>query len=140
MFKHLEHIGIAVKDIEKANQLYTILLGKPPYKSETIASQGVITSFFEGGLTKIELVQATSEDSPIAKFIAKKGEGMHHMAYAVDDIEQAMAQLKSEGFRLLNEEPKKGADNKLICFVHPKDCGGVLVELCQDIKGKAEEE
>ena len=130
----IEHIGIAVKDLEKGNELYKKLLGKAHYKIEEVASEGVKTSFFKVGFNKIELLEATNPDSPIAKFIEKRGEGIHHIAYAVKDIRKEMKRLKKEGFRLLNEEPKKGADNKLVCFVHPKSAGGVLVELCQEIR------
>ena len=133
MFDKVEHIGIAVKDLEAANQVYAKLLGVSHYKVEEVESESVRTSFFQVGPNKIELLEATNPDSPIGKFIARKGEGMHHIAYAVDDIEAAMTQLQSEGFRLLNEKPKRGADNKWVCFVHPKDCSGVLVELCQEI-------
>ena len=129
----IEHIGIAVKDLEKGNELYKKLLGKPHYKIEEVASEGVKTSFFKVGFNKIELLEATKPDSPIAKFIEKKGEGIHHIAYAVKDIRKEMKRLKKEGFQLLNKEPKKGADNKLVCFVHPKTAGGVLVELCQEM-------
>ena len=128
----IEHIGIAVKDLESANKVYAALLGKPHYKVETVESQGVDTSFFECGESKIELLAATREDSPIAKFIEKRGEGMHHIAFAVDDIEAEIARLQEEGFRLLNETPVPGADNKIIAFLHPKSSNGVLVELCQD--------
>ena len=130
----IEHIGIAVKDLDKGNELYKKLLGKAHYKIEEVASEGVKTSFFKVGFNKIELLEATKPDSPIAKFIEKKGEGIHHIAYAVKDIRKEMKRLKKEGFQLLNEEPKRGADNKLVCFVHPKTAGGVLVELCQEIK------
>ena len=117
----------------KGNELYKRLLGKSHYKIEEVASEGVKTSFFKVGFNKIELLEATKPDSPIAKFIEKKGEGIHHIAYAVKDIRKEMKRLKKEGFRLLNEEPQKGADNKLVCFIHPKTAGGVLVELCQEI-------
>lgn len=130
--KKIEHIGIAVKDLEKGNELYKKLLGKEHYKIEEVKSEGVKTSFFKVGFNKIELLEATNPDSPIAKFIEKRGEGIHHIAYAVKDIRKEMKRLKKEGFQLLNEEPKKGADNKLVCFVHPKTAGGVLVELCQE--------
>lgn len=130
----IEHIGIAVKNLAEANKIYEALLGKPPYKSEKVASQGVETSFFECGESKIELLEATGSDSPIAKFIEKRGEGIHHIAFAVDDIEAEMKRLKNEGFILLNEVPKKGADNKLVAFLHPKSANGVLVELCQERK------
>lgn len=128
----VEHIGIAVRSLQEANKVYENLLGVPPYKTEVVESEGVSTSFFQCGETKIELLEATRPDSPIAKFIEKKGEGIHHIAYGVQDIKQEMTRLKTEGYRLLNEEPKPGADNKWVCFVHPKDVSGVLTELCQD--------
>ena len=128
----IEHIGIAVKDIEASNALFSKLFGQPPYKSETVESEGVTTSFFEAGPNKIELLEATREDSPIATFIEKKGEGIHHIAFAVEDIESEAARLASEGFTLLSEKPKKGADNKWVMFLHPKTTNGVLIELCQD--------
>ena len=131
--KKIEHIGIAVKSLQDSNEMYTKLLGKQPYKTEAVASEGVTTSFFEMGDSKIELLEATKEDSPIAKFLEKRGEGVHHIAYAVDDIKAEMNRLKSEGFTVLNETPKKGADNKWVVFLHPKTTGGVLIELCQDI-------
>ena len=130
----IEHIGIAVKNIEQAEKTYSTLLNTKPYKRESVESEGVTTSFFMVGESKIELLEATKEDSPIAKFIAKKGEGIHHIAYGVTDIVAEMKRLESEGFTLLNKEPKKGADNKLVVFLHPKNANGVLVELCQDIK------
>jgi len=130
----VEHIGIAVKSLEYSNELFSKLFNKAPYKTETVESEGVSTSFFQIGETKIELLEATKEESAIAKFIAKKGEGIHHIAYDVEDIEKEMERLADEGFTLLNKTPKKGADNKLICFLHPKDTNGVLVELCQEIK------
>jgi len=130
----IEHLGIAVKNLEQSNQIYTKLFAKAPYKAETVESENVSTSFFMVGESKIELLEATSSDSPIAKFIEKKGEGIHHMAFEVSDIRAEMKRLKNEGFTLLSEEPKKGADNKLICFVHPKSTNGVLIELCQEIK------
>ncbi len=130
----LEHIGIAVKDLKSANTLYKQLLGKRHYKTEEVASEHVITSFFKTGQSKIELLEATSPESAIARFIEKRGEGIHHIAFEVEDIEVEMERLKEEGFRLLNEKPKRGADNKLVCFVHPKSANGVLVELCQSIK------
>lgn len=129
----IEHIGIAVKDLAAAEELYHKLLGTPSYKRETVESEGVITSFFQVGPNKIELLESTRTDGPIAKAIEKRGEGIHHIAYEVADIRAEMARLKAEGFTLLNEEPKRGADNKLVCFVHPKSAGGVLVELCQEI-------
>ena len=130
----VEHIGIAVKDLEASDLLFAKLLGQASYKKEGVESEGVTTSFFKVGETKIELLEATREDSPIAKFIEKRGEGIHHIAYEVADIEAEMQRLKREGFILLNETPKKGADNKLVCFLHPKTTNGVLVELCQEIK------
>ncbi|HBR55475.1 MAG TPA: methylmalonyl-CoA epimerase [Flavobacteriaceae bacterium] len=134
MLTKIEHIGIAVSNLEEANKTYETLLGVAPYKAEDVVSEGVTTSFFKVGDSKIELQGATHEDSAIAKFIAKRGEGIHHIAYAVEDIVKEMKRLKNEGFKLLNETPKKGADNKLIAFLHPKSSNGVLVELCQDIK------
>ncbi|KOY85125.1 hypothetical protein AD998_02230 [bacterium 336/3] len=130
----VEHIGIAVKSLQESNELFSKLFGKPHYKVESVESEGVSTSFFQMGETKIELLEATSPDSAIAKFIEKKGEGIHHIAYEVSNIYEEMERLKNEGFILLNTEPKKGADNKLICFLHPKSTNGVLVELCQEIK------
>lgn len=130
----IEHIGIAVKNIAESNQLFTKLFGEPPYKQEAVESEGVTTSFFMNGPNKIELLEATNPDSPIAKFIEKRGEGIHHIAFDVDDIHVEMKRLKEEGFVLLNEVPKKGADNKLICFLHPKGTNGVLIELCQEIR------
>ena len=128
----IEHIGIAVKSIEEANKTYTQLLGYEHYKTEEVESEGVKTSFFVCGESKIELLEATREDSPIAAFIAKRGEGMHHIAFHVTDIKSEMERLKQQGFRVLNETPKKGADNKWVVFLHPKTANGVLVELCQD--------
>lgn len=128
----IEHIGIAVKNLEASNQLFEKLLGVPNYKIEDVLSEGVKTSFFKAGPNKIELLEATSEDSPIAKFIEKKGEGVHHIAFSVDDIVAEIERLKKEGFTVLNETPKKGADNKLVAFIHPKTTNGVLVELCQE--------
>ncbi len=130
----IEHIGIAVKNLVEAEKTYTALLGISPYKREAVESEHVTTSFFKIGETKIELLESTSPESAIAKFIDKKGEGIHHIAYAVNDIISEMKSLKEQGFTLLNETPKKGADNKLICFVHPKSAGGVLTELCQEIR------
>ena len=130
----IEHIGIAVKSLEDSNKLFAKLFGKSHYKVEAVESEGVSTSFFEVGPNKIELLEATKPDSPIAKFIEKKGEGIHHIAFAVDDIEKEIKRLKEEGFTVLNEIPKKGADNKLVAFLHPKTTNGVLIELCQDIK------
>ena len=129
----IEHIGIAVKDLEISNALFAGLFGVGHYKIEEVISEGVKTSFFKAGPNKIELLEATNPESPIAKFIEKKGEGIHHIAFAVSDIISEIARLKSEGFVILNETPKKGADNKLIAFVHPKSSNGVLIELCQEI-------
>ncbi len=132
--KRIEHIGIAVKDLKKSNKLFAGLLGKPNYKVEAVESEGVKTSFFKVGPDKIELLEGTNENSPISKFIAKKGEGIHHIAFAVEDILSEVARLKKEGFVVLNETPKKGADNKLVVFLHPKSTNGVLIELCQEAK------
>ncbi len=132
--KKIEHIGIAVKDLEASNLLFAKLLGKKHYKIEEVAAEGVKTSFFKVGSNKIELLEATNSESPIAKFIAKKGEGVHHIAFAVDDIEAEIKRLQKEGFRVLNVIPKKGADHKLVAFLHPKSTNGVLIELCQEIK------
>lgn len=131
--KKIEHIGIAVKDLATSNELFGKLFGEPHYKTESVASEGVNTSFFQVGPNKIELLEATNPDSPISKFIAKRGEGIHHIAYDVEDIRAEMKRLEAEGFTLLNTEPKKGADNKLVCFLHPKTTNGVLIELCQEI-------
>jgi len=130
----IEHIGIAVKDIEASNELFATLFNKPSYKMEEVESEGVKTSFFQVGESKIELLQATNDNSAIAKFIAKKGEGMHHIAFEVKDIEFEIKRLTKEGFTLIHDIPKLGADNKKIAFLHPKSTNGVLVELCQDIK------
>jgi len=129
----IEHLGIAVRDLEKAKTLYSSLLNTGCYKEEEVKSQGVTTAFFKSGPNKIELLAATNDSSPIAKFIEKKGEGIHHVAFAVDDIRSEMKRLAQDGFVLLNEEPQIGADSKLICFLHPKSTHGVLIELCQDI-------
>jgi methylmalonyl-CoA/ethylmalonyl-CoA epimerase len=131
---NVEHIGIAVKNLSEGNAVYEKLLGVAPYKSEEVASEGVMTSFFMVGSTKIELLEGTNDLSPISKFIEKRGEGIHHVAFEVNDIKTEMERLRKEGFVLLNEQPKKGADNKLVCFVHPKGTNGVLVELCQEIR------
>lgn len=132
MLDKIEHIGIAVKSLASSNDLFEKLFNEPHYKVETVESEGVATSFFQVGPNKIELLEATNPNSPIAKFIEKKGEGIHHIAFAVADIHAEMERLKSEGFVLLNEKPKKGADNKLVCFLHPKSSNGVLIELCQE--------
>jgi len=132
----IEHIGIAVKDINESNKVFKKLFGKRHYKTEEVESEGVKTSFFKIGKNKVELLEATSEDSPIAKFIKKKGEGIHHIAFDVDDIEKEIKRLQKEGFNLIHNKPKKGADNKLIAFLHPKSTNGVLIELCQDRPNK----
>lgn len=134
MLKKIEHLGIAVKNLDESNELFEKLLGVPHYKTEEVESEGVKTSFFMVGESKVELLEATNEDSPIAKFIEKRGEGIHHIAYDVENIRTEVERLKKEGFKILNEEPKKGADNKWVVFLHPKSTNGVLVELCQDIK------
>ena len=132
--RKIEHIGIAVKNLEESNLLFEKLFGNPPYKEEEVESEGVKTSFFMNGPNKIELLEATNINSPIAKFIEKKGEGVHHIAFDVEDIQSEIKRLKKEGFVVLNEVPKKGADGKLVVFLHPKSTNGVLIELCQDIK------
>jgi methylmalonyl-CoA/ethylmalonyl-CoA epimerase len=129
-----EHIGIAVKNLSISVPLFEKLLNSQCYKTETVESEAVNTAFFKTGDTKIELVQSSTQDGVIAKFIERKGEGMHHIAFEVADIEVEMARLQAEGFVLLNEKPKLGADNKLVCFLHPKGTNGVLVELCQERK------
>ena len=130
--KKIEHLGIAVTNLSEANEVFHKLLGKSHYKIESVEREGVITSFFQIGESKIELLEATNQNSAVHKFIEKRGQGLHHVALAVDDIKSEMKRLKNEGFLLLSEEPLKGADNKLICFLHPKSTCGVLVELCQD--------
>lgn len=130
----IEHIGIAVKDLEASNTLFEKLLGTPHYKIEEVASEGVRTSFFRSGPNKIELLEAVNEESPIAKFLEKKGEGVHHIAFAVSDIKAEIKRLQAEGFVVLNEEPKRGADHKWVAFLHPKSTNGVLIELCQEIE------
>jgi len=132
MFNKIEHIGIAIKNLADSQELFSKLFGKDAYKVEEVASEGVKTLFFQLGETKIELLEATKPDSPIAKFIEKKGEGIHHIAYDVTDIAAEITRLKAAGFQVLNEQPKQGADNKLVAFLHPKSTNGVLVELCQD--------
>lgn len=134
----IEHIGIAVKNLEAANQLYAKILGVGCYKEEEVLSEGVKTAFFKVGEDKIELLEAIHKDSPIATFIDKKGEGVHHIAFSVDDINAEMQRLKGEGFTLLNKTPKKGADNKWVAFLHPKEANGVLIELCQEIENTKE--
>jgi len=130
----LEHIGIAVKNIDQSNKLFAQLLGAEHYKMEAVESEGVRTSFFELAGVKIELLEATRPDSPIAKFIEKKGEGIHHLAFEVKDIHESIKEYQQKGFELINKEARKGADNKMICFLHPKSSGGVLIELCAEIK------
>lgn len=130
----IEHIGIAVNNLGKSVPLYELLLNTSCYKTEIVSSEHVNTAFLKTGENKIELLEATSDESAIAKFLAKKGEGIHHIAFAVDNILEEMERLKANGFTLLNEVPKKGADNKMVCFVHPKETNGVLIELCQEIK------
>ena len=134
MLDKIEHIGIAVRDLSASNELFAKLLGKPHYKVETVESEQVDTSFFNIGESKLELLHATGPDSAIAKYIEKKGEGIHHIAFAVEDIEKEVERLKSEGFQPISEKPKKGADNKLVFFFHPKSANGILIELCQEIK------
>lgn len=130
----IEHIGIAVKDLELSNVIYTQLLGAAPYKEEEVVNQNVMTSFYKSGESKIELLAATDPASPIAKFIEKRGEGIHHIAFAVDDLVSEIVRLKEEGFTFISETPTLGADNKRIAFLHPKDCSGVLIELCEELK------
>lgn len=128
----LEHIGIAVKSLGISDALFAKLLGKESYKQESVEREGVVTSFYAAGEAKIELLEASQEESPIAKFIDKKGEGIHHLAFGVEDIRTEVERLKKEGFQFISEEPKEGADNKLVVFLHPKSTNGVLVELCQE--------
>lgn len=128
----LEHIGIAVKNLESANELFGTLFNAPPYKIEAVESEGVKTSFFQTGESKIELLEATNPNSAIARFIEKRGEGIHHLAFEVEDIEAEIERLSKEGYQLIHEAPKDGADNKRIAFLHPKSTNGVLVELCQE--------
>ncbi|QED38422.1 methylmalonyl-CoA epimerase [Antarcticibacterium arcticum] len=130
--RKIEHIGIAVKNMDEANEIYRAMLNTEPYKSEAVESEGVITSFFQMGESKIELLAATNENSPIAKFIEKRGEGIHHIAFDVEDIDAEIARLERRGFILINHKAKPGADNKIVAFLHPKSSNGVLVELCQD--------
>jgi methylmalonyl-CoA/ethylmalonyl-CoA epimerase len=134
MFLQVEHIGIAVKDLTSAIPLYEKLLGTPCYKQERVASERVNTAFFRTGNTKVELLESSEPDGVIARFVEKKGEGMHHIAWEVEDIHAEMERLKKEGFELLNTEPKRGADNKWVCFVHPRGTRGVLVEICQEVR------
>ncbi|WP_373520226.1 methylmalonyl-CoA epimerase [Aquiflexum sp.] len=130
--RKIEHLGIAVRDLQKSNELFRKLLGSAHYKTEKVEGEGVITAFFLIGDTKIELLEATRGDSPISKFIEKKAEGIHHIAFDVEDIFKEMERLRAEGFEILNDIPKEGADNKLVVFLHPRSTNGVLVELCQD--------
>ena len=127
----IDHVGIAVKDIEKAKEVYTTLLNTSPYKEEIVEEQGVKVAFFKNGDTKVELLEGTSPESAIAKFVAKRGEGVHHIAYSVTNISQEIERLSNEGYKLIDDKPRKGADNKLVAFVHPKSCNGVLIELCE---------
>jgi len=131
--RKIEHLGIAVKDLEAATETYEALFGKPAYQAEEVESEGVKTVFFKTGENKIELLGATSADSPIAKYIKKRGEGIHHVAFDVENLDAEIERLQSKGFRLINDAPKPGADNKRIAFLHPKSTHGVLVELCQEI-------
>lgn len=130
----IEHIGIAVKELEQANKLFKRLFGEAAYKEEKVASEHVTTSFFQVGPNKIELLEADAPESAISKYIQKRGEGIHHIAFEVDDIQTEMKRLAAAGFELINDKPKSGADNKLVCFLHPKSTNGVLVELCQEVK------
>lgn len=130
----IEHIGIAVKNLQASNKLFASLLGVEPYKMEEVESEGVLTSFFQVGPNKIELLEGQSKESPITKFIEKKGEGIHHIALEVENIEDEIARLKNEGFTMIHDIAKKGADNKLIAFLHPKSSNGVLIELCQEME------
>jgi methylmalonyl-CoA/ethylmalonyl-CoA epimerase len=130
--RKIEHIGIAVRDLQKSNELFAKLLGKEHFKTETVEGESVTTSFFQVGDSKLELLQATNESSAILKFIDRKSEGVHHIAFEVEDIEKEVRRLKAEGFEILNETPKLGADDKLVVFLHPRSTNGVLIELCQD--------
>ena len=132
--RKIEHIGIAVQDIEESNKVFSKIFGKESYKSELVESEAVVTSFFQVGENKIELVSATNSGSSISRYLEKNREGLHHIAFDVEDIQKEMKRLQHEGIRTLNDKPKHGADNKLICFLHPKDTNGVLIELCQQIK------
>ncbi|WP_200974201.1 methylmalonyl-CoA epimerase [Echinicola sp. 20G] len=136
--RKIEHLGIAVKDLKKSTELFEKLLGTPSYKEEAVKSEEVVTSFFQVGETKIELLQSSDGQGPIRKFIEKRNEGLHHIAFAVDDIYAEMERLQEAGFEVLNDVPKRGADHKLIVFLHPRSTNGVLVELCQDIDSSSE--
>lgn len=132
MMNKIEHIGIAVRNLEEADRTYSAIFGEQPYKHEEVETEGVKTSFFQVGESKIELLEGTTPESAITGYVDKRGEGIHHIAFAVEDIRAEMARLKASGFRLLSDEPKFGADNKLVCFLHPKGNHGVLIELCQE--------
>ena len=134
MIKKIEHVGIAVKDLNKSNSLFKKLLGEASYKTETVETEAVTTSFFKLGDQKIELLQALSSNSPVSKFLNKRGEGMHHLALHVEDIHKEIQRLEKEGFSFVSKTPTKGADNKMIVFLHPKTTNGVLIEVCQEIK------
>jgi len=140
MLSKIDHIGVAVKDAEKSQLLFDLLFGKQAFKTEEVASEGVRTIFYQLDDLKIELLESLSEENAIHKFLEKRGEGIHHIAYEVEDIKESMETFRDEGFRLLNEHPKLGADNKLICFIHPKDTNGILIELCQSQKEKKKED
>lgn len=133
----LEHIGIAVQSLTQANEIFSRLLGKQPYKTEDVPSEGVRTSFFDVAGVKVELLESNREGSPIDKFLQKRGEGLHHLAFEVSDIRESIADYRAAGFEPVNTEPRPGADNKMICFLHPRDTGGVLIELCQDIRASS---
>jgi len=137
MIKKIEHIGIAVKNLDEAEKLFTLLLGRPPYKREKVESEGVEVSFFRMGETKIELLASLAPGSAIARFIAKRGEGLHHIAFDTDDVEAELQRLADQGFELIHHRPKEGADGKWIAFVHPRSAAGVLTELCQDKPGRS---
>lgn len=134
MIKKIEHVGIAVKDLEKSNKLFKKLLGQASYKTENVESENVATSFFKIGEQKIELLKSTSENSSVSRFLERRGEGMHHLALHVEDISKEIQRLENEGFSFVSKTPVKGADNKMIVFLHPKTTNGVLIELCQEIK------
>ena len=134
MIKKIEHVGIAVKDLNKSNSLFKKLLGEASYKTETVEAEAVTTSFFKLGDQKIELLQAETSNSPVSKFLNKRGEGMHHLALHVEDLQKEIERLEKEGFSFVSKTPTKGADNKMVVFLHPKTTNGVLVELCQEIE------
>lgn len=136
-FLKVEHLGIAVYSLEQAEPLYTRMLGVPPYKRETVESEGVSTSFYQVGPNKIELLESLHPEGPIAKYLSQRGEGLHHVAYAVHDIRASMARLSDLGFQLLSQEPRAGADQQWVCFLHPRSAGGLLVELCQPMQGQS---